>query len=213
MQLLSRIFSTGIRTPHFRNLLAGRFRSASPVEVRHTQGSDWPPAAAFHSLSAFAELTDGKVHGARLAVCDATGTARTRFEVGEAIHVYLEFQILEEIGVPWPAIELGDGAEQTYLTAGDFPSNTATIAAGSILRFHHQIFADTSPGPVFIDIGLSSASPADTACYQTGELTRDEFELRCTYLFTAPSGAGVGHAVIAGGARTKPAGRACVGGP
>jgi len=33
------------------------------------------------------------------------------------------------------------------------------------------------------------------------------------YLFTAPSGAGVGHAVIAGGARTKPAGRACVGGP
>jgi|GEM_PF-561254 len=34
-----------------------------------------------------------------------------------------------------------------------------------------------------------------------------------TYLFTAPSGAGVGHAVIAGGARTKPAGRACVGGP
>jgi len=178
MNLITRILSTGLKDPHFTRLLSRK----SAEKSKPACDPDWAPDEVFQRLCQFAELTDGRVHCSRVAVCNAAGEAQTKFAVGDPIHVYLEFEVLEDIGIPQPVIHFGDGGEHVDLSADPLQfvatPEPRQISAGEVLRLHQVFYANTCPGPLFLDIGLSSVSREDARRYRAGTLTGDELARR-----------------------------------
>lgn len=142
---------------------------------------EWPAVECLLDVSRRFQITDGGARCLSLAVCNSSGEPAHRFEQGETVHLYYEFEALRELGVPAGGAELvtpegvvvhGKALYQQRLCDGE------TVPAGARLRFHQTFELRLAPGRYRINLGLASADPQSHREYLAGKLPYLEFARR-----------------------------------
>lgn len=129
----------------------------------------WPPPAAFLNLGGVPQLGDGKARCTGVALCDEEGRPARAFYHGQAAHVFYEFEVLGEIGVPGGWLELGDATGRTIHAKSTFHSELPApdpVAPGARLRYHQVVQLDLSPGEYAFGVGLASTDRTSYAGYR-----------------------------------------------
>jgi lipopolysaccharide transport system ATP-binding protein len=142
-------------------------------------GVAWPDSVALLDASKLPQISDGRARCTRIALCDSAGNAARGFAMGEVAHFYLEFEILEEIGVPSGGVEFHTPSglivhgKNSYQSGGELPG---CVKAGNSLRFHQAIQLDVAPGEYQFSVGLAGAEASDYRSYRSGALGHADFE-------------------------------------
>ncbi len=132
---------------------------------------DWPADEAFVDAARLPQVTDGRAHCTRLALCDAAGRSCRRFELGAEAHFYLEFEGDEDFGVPSAGVELRTPSGEVVHGRNSFQSNgelPRAVRAGSRLRFHQSLRLDIGPGDYVFSVGLACAGADAYEAYANG---------------------------------------------
>lgn len=138
----------------------------------------WPPQSAFQDVCSSVQVTDGRVHCVRIAVCDDAGEVRTNFLQGERAHFFVEFEILQDIQVPSGGLELLTRAgslihgKHTFQYASRVPN---VVNGGSKLRYQHCLDLKVAPGEYDFRVILAGSDPESYDGYIKGYLTHKEF--------------------------------------
>ncbi len=141
----------------------------------------WPAADCLLDVSRRFQITDGRARCLSLAVCNSAGEPARRFEQGTTLHLYYEFEVLRDIGVPAGGAELvaTDGivvhGKSVYQHR---PHALDPVPAGARVRFHQTFVLRLAPGRYTVNLGLASADPDSQAEYLRGELPYPEFARR-----------------------------------
>jgi hypothetical protein len=154
MKLLSRLFQQQPQASTFLRIWPAV--STEPGPVRQPES---PPDAAFQPISEQQQLTDGRALCKRVAVCDGRGRPQREFQVGDEVRLFIEFDVLAEIGVPLVMVELGDGTGRMLQRATVLPTAETAIEkldAGQRLKIRQVFTLCVPPGVVFLNVGLAS---------------------------------------------------------
>lgn len=138
----------------------------------------WPAAEAFQDLAGVTQITDGRVRCVAAALCDGAGQAARSFAMGDTAHFYLEFEVLQRIGVPSAGIEFHTPAGVVVHGKNSYQSNGAlppAVKPGSRLRFHQSITLAVAPGEYAFSAGLATADEAAYRAYAADTLGHGQF--------------------------------------
>ena len=146
--------------------------------MRQTTEVQWPAAECLLEVSHRRQISDGKVRCLRVALCDSEGQPARRFTYGQTAHLFFEFDVTEDIGVPAGGAELTtpDGVVVHGKAAYQFrPENLKPVPTGTRLRFHQAFELRLQPGRYHVNLGLASAQPEAYRDYLNGAITYAEF--------------------------------------
>lgn len=121
----------------------------------------WPCTSAFINIADIDQELDGKVRCTAIAICDQDGYRTTSFHQGGTAHFFHEWKVLETIDVPSGGVEIKIPEGREIRGRNSFQDSTSLplmVEAGKILRFHHEITLDLSPGRYFFSLELASAT-------------------------------------------------------
>jgi lipopolysaccharide transport system ATP-binding protein len=138
----------------------------------------WPAEELLLGVSHRRQMSDGKARCIRVALCDSEGQPARRFTYGETAHLFFEFDVAENIGVPAGGAELTtpDGVVVHGKAAYQFrPEDPKPVPAGSRLRFHQTFELRLQPARYLVNVGLASVPPQVYHNYLTGAIGYAEF--------------------------------------
>ena len=138
----------------------------------------WPAEELLLGVSHRRQISDGKARCIRVALCDSEGQPARRFTYGQTAHLFFEFDVAENIGVPAGGAELTtpDGVVVHGKAAYQFrPPDPKPVPAGSRLRFHQTFELRLQPGRYLINVGLASVAPQVYHDYLPGAIGYAEF--------------------------------------
>jgi len=141
----------------------------------------WPDPSCLIDVSRKFQLNDGSARCVRLAVCSAEGRPSSRFRQGETAHLFYEFELLRDIGVPAGGAELvtPEGVVVHGKSCYQYPGlELKPLAAGTRLRFHQAFQLWLAPGRYQLNVGLASAEPEVCRHYLAGNLPYEQFARR-----------------------------------
>jgi len=178
MKLLSRLFQhqRHANTP----LRIWPSVSAEPGPARQPE---WPPDESFYAISDEQQLTDGRGLCTRVAVCDCAGRPQREFRVGDEVRLFVEFEVLAEIGSPVIVVDIGDGTNRVLQRASIVPSGETAIkrlGGGQRLKVRQVFTLCVPPGVVFFDVGLASFESLPVVPQCASLLYHDDLLAKCT---------------------------------
>lgn len=142
---------------------------------------EWPAVECLLDVSRRSQITDGGARCLSLAVCNRAGEPSRRFEQGEAVHLYFEFEALRDLGVPAGGAELVTPqgivahGKAVYQYAG---ADCGRVPAGARVRFYQTFELRLAPGRYRVNLGLASVDPESERQYRAGTLPYLEFARR-----------------------------------
>ncbi|MCS7315509.1 MAG: Wzt carbohydrate-binding domain-containing protein, partial [Bryobacterales bacterium] len=142
---------------------------------------EWAAVECLLDVSRRFQFTDGGARCLSLAICNAAGESSRRFEQGETLHLYYEFEALRDLGVPAGGAELVTPGgvvvhgKATYQAQRECEEE---IPAGARVRFHQAIALCLAPGRYRINVGLGSTDREAQRAYRAGEIGYLEFVRR-----------------------------------
>lgn len=126
----------------------------------------WPPENAWLDLSQARVGGGGRARCTLVAVCDENGHACQVFEQGQWLHLFAEFEILEDVGTPVCRYAIFDERNTlihscSTLQQGDPQGRPppASLRLGQRLRFSRKIKLDLRPGEYTFRINLGVIPP------------------------------------------------------
>ena len=167
MKLLSRLFrapsdrrAKPSDRPSKRSLRI--WPAAPPADQPAGERADspgWPPDSAFQHVSDAEQLSDGRARCTRLCVCDSTGQPSGEFRAGDEVRLFVEFELLTEIGSPVLVVRLGDGTNRVLQRMCERPVDqpaTERCDQGQLLQFRQSFTLCVPPGVALVDVELAS---------------------------------------------------------
>ena len=149
------------------------------------EGSSSPPSDDFQpspdaltDVSSRPQMTNGRARCTRIAVCDDSGQRMDRFTQGERAHFFSEFEILDDISVPFGAIEITN--QDSILVYGKASYQVGTelpppLHAGDRITFHWALELRVAPGDYRFTVHLAETDADSFHGYNDGPMTYREF--------------------------------------
>jgi Wzt C-terminal domain/Sulfotransferase domain len=141
----------------------------------------WPQEALSTAVREDRQRTDGSVRCVAVGICDEGHTRTRQFCQGSRAHVFVECEVQEDLEVPGVGIELIDDRGIVVYGKSTFQTRTPVplrATRGSVLRFHHWIDLDLSPGTYHIGCGVADTDPGSYKEYTDGTMTYATFSGR-----------------------------------
>ncbi|MEW5871696.1 MAG: ABC transporter ATP-binding protein [Chloroflexota bacterium] len=161
------------------------FSSDSPLYVTPPIGTScsapaWPPENTWLDLSKVIVTGKGRARCTFVAVCDENGQACQVFEQGQWLHLFAEFEILEDVGTPVCRYAIFDERNTLIHSCSTLQQGNpqgrpppASLRQGQRLRFSRKIKLDLRPGEYILRINLGETAPqvyARAAGMRPGEI-------------------------------------------
>lgn len=108
------------------------------------------------------QVLSGKAVCTGVLITDAEGRPKQVFRNGDEMHVYYEFEVLEDITIPVGGISIRNARD--VLVHGKTVLETDTrvppfVEKGSKLRFHQRVSLEVGPGEYSLEVGLAEILP------------------------------------------------------
>jgi len=137
----------------------------------------WPPTEAFLDPSSMSQSIGGEARCTGVAVCDEEGRATRTFQPGQWAHLFYEFEVLKEIGVPTAALECQDEGGRVFQVVSpsqfgrDARERTMldSVLPGTWLYYHHIIHLKVGHGKYFFTVQLFLPDLGNTNQPKLGE--------------------------------------------
>jgi homopolymeric O-antigen transport system ATP-binding protein len=145
-------------------LPAARAAPSAPVG---DEAVSWWPTAKDVFVDPSRGLTIGDVGTARctaVAMCAEDGRPRAVFAIGEAIEIYYEFELLQDIGVPIGGVVITNAKNINIHGKNSLQHMVAappSVASGARVRFRQRIELTVAPGEYTFQVGLATVSAED----------------------------------------------------
>jgi len=108
------------------------------------------------------QVGNGKAICTGLLLTDDEGQPRQVFRQGDELHVYYEFEVMEDLLVPIGALAIRNAKDvfvhgrSALETASDLPLH---VPKGSRLRYHQSVTLGVEPGEYSLEVGLAEILP------------------------------------------------------
>ena len=108
------------------------------------------------------QITNGKARCVGVLIADEQGKPKQVFHQGEVMHVYYEFEVLEDMLLPIGGIGIRNARNvfvhgKTALETETHPPRM--VRKGRRLRYHQEVKLDVEAGEYSIEIGISEILP------------------------------------------------------
>lgn len=151
-------------------------------EQREMTSDDRRAAGFWPGPEAQVDITGGQPFGTggRLVsvhVCDGNGQPSRFFVQGDTVHLYYEFEVLEDLPVASVGVALrSESTGQVVFGKNSFQYGNARPARkGTRLRCHQSITLDLAAGSYICDMGLAASTEDGYAGYCEGRLAHASF--------------------------------------
>jgi lipopolysaccharide transport system ATP-binding protein len=137
----------------------------------------WTAQDAFIDLRNRFQFTDGCARCSRLVIVNASGVWARRFQQGERIDFFFEFEILRDLQFPTGGLELTSQAGLVVHGKNTFQHplpSSPLVRRGSRLRYRFQIELRLAPGTYNVTLGLAGTDPDSYEGYMNGRLDHAE---------------------------------------
>jgi hypothetical protein len=137
-----------------------------------------PSPEAFTDVSGRPQISDGRARCTRLAVCRDDGRATRRFFQTERIHIFCEFEVLDDIGVPFGAIEITNPGEALIHGKASYQAGVGLpppVHAGDRITFHWAPELRVAAGDYFFTVHLAETDADSAELYLNGAMPYVEF--------------------------------------
>jgi hypothetical protein len=136
----------------------------------------WPGPEARVDVTAAEHLgSEGRL--VSLFVCDADGRPSRSFAQGDTVHLYFEFDVLQDLPMASIGVALRSGSSgQVIHGKNSFQYGNAVPARkGTRLRCHQSLTLDLAAGSYICDIGLAASTAEGYDEYHSGRLSHSRF--------------------------------------
>ncbi|MDD2921818.1 MAG: ABC transporter ATP-binding protein [Anaerolineales bacterium] len=142
----------------------------------------WPPDEAF-TLKSFPNLKGkGKINLTRMAVLNDQGQPALVFKQGDRLHLYVEFQLKKDIGMPIINFEIRDPYNlliHSKSTIQDKTEAPRSVSHGNVVHYYQSVVLDLAPQNYVINLDCFSFSESD----HYTELERQDFGSLVQHMF------------------------------
>lgn len=138
----------------------------------------WPSPDALRDVSSRPQISDGRARCTRIAVCGENCQPTDTFFQTEPVHIFSEFEILDDVSVPFGAIELTnqDGilvyGKASYQVGSELPP---PLHAGDRITFHWGLELRVATGEYSVTVHLAETDADSFHDYQGGPSPYLEF--------------------------------------
>lgn len=153
------------------------------VSVAKHDAFVWPFREDFIDISSIPQASNNAARCLAVAICDQDGKACYAFKQGDTVSFYYEFELLEDLEVPFGGIVIQNEkgiivhGKHTIQCGSKVPCFTKK---GDKLRFRQTVKLDVAVGEYTVEVGLAALKYSDYQC--KGNFLHQQFYDKLTRL-------------------------------